>query len=176
MKSKKPTHLSLLPPLVMLFVLALAVLVYVLFQQTKPNILGTTNTASTSSSTASIVSIANKELYVPLGTGINATTDWVDVKGAAAYIDTKLYGKFKKVSFEASTSGTSGVVYVRLYNATDKHPVWYSEMNMSGAGPELLVSPAITLDAGNKLYQVQMKSQLGSPTNLLQGRVHIITY
>jgi len=47
---------------------------------------------------------------------------------------------------------------------------------MSGAGPELLTSQAVALDSGNKLYQVQMKSQLGITTNLLQSRVHIITY
>ncbi len=176
MKSKKITPLSYLPLLVFLLVIALIALVLILFVQTKPNVLGTTNTASTSASTASIISTTNKELYVPFGTGTNTATDWADVKGAAAYIDTKLYGKMKKITFEASIGVPSGNAYVRLFNATDKHPVWYSEMNMSGAGPELLTSPAITLDSGNKLYQVQMKSQLGTTTNLLQARVHIITY
>jgi hypothetical protein len=172
MKSKKNSSFSLIPLLVLLLVIALIVLGILIFQQTKPNILGTTDTATTS------VSVTNKELYVPLGTGINTSTDWTDVKGAAAYIDTRLYGKFKKVTFEASLGVPSGsqTAYVRLFNATDKHPVWYSEMTMSGAGPELLTSSAVTLDSGNKLYQVQMKSQLGSPTNLLQGRVHSIIY
>jgi len=166
MKTKKIAPLSHIPLLVFILVLALTVLVIVLFRQTKPNVLGTTDTITTSV----------KELYVPLGTGANTTTDWSDIKGAAAYIDTKLYGKMKKVTFEASIGGSSGTVYVRLYNATDKHPVWYSEMSMSGAGPELLTSSGITLDSGNKLYQVQMKSQLGATTNLFQARIHIITY
>jgi hypothetical protein len=48
-------------------------------------------------------------------------------------------------------------------------------MTMSGAGPELFISSGVTLDSGNKLYQVQMKSQLGATTNLLQARVHIVT-
>ena len=98
------------------------------------------------------------------------------MKGVAAYIDSRLYGKVKKVMFEASVSVPSGTASVRLFNATDKHPVWYSELSMSGSGPELLVSSPIFLDSGNKLYQVQMKSQLGATTNLLQARVHIITY
>jgi len=172
MKSKKISPLSHIPLLVFLLVIVLIVLVLLLFQQTKPNVLGTTDT------TTSSVSATNKELYVPLGTGTNTTTDWTDVKGAAAYIDTRLYGKFKKVTFEASLSVPSGsqTVYVRLFNATDKHPVWYSEMTMSGAGPELFISSGVTLDSGNKLYQVQMKSQLGATTNLLQARVHIVTF
>ncbi len=170
MKSKIVVSSVNTPLLVFLLVFGLIALMFLLVRQTDRNVLGTTDTVATTSYV--------KELYVPLGTGTNITTDWTDVKGAAVYIDTKLYGKFKKVTFEASLSVPSGsqTTYVRLYNATDKHPVWYSEMSMSGAGPELLTSSAVTLDSGNKLYQVQMKSQLGSTTNLLQGRVHIITY
>lgn len=173
MKSKKNTPLSRIPLHVFFLVAILVVLVFLLFSQIKPNVLGTTDTTAVSVSTA-----ANRELYVPLGAGTNATTEWTDVKGVAAYVDTRLYGRVKKVTFEAGVSIPSGnqIAYVRLYNATDKHPVWYSEMSMSGTGPELLTSPAITLDSGNKLYQVQMKSQLGASTNLLLGRVHIITY
>lgn len=168
MKSKVVVSSINTPLLVFILVFGLIALMFLLVRQTDRNVLGTTD----------VIATPMKEVYVPLGTGTNTTTDWTDVKGAAAYIDTRLYGKFKKVTFEASLSIPSGnqTVYVRLYNATDKHPVWYSEMSMSGAGPELLTSSAVTLDSGNKLYQVQMKSQLGAPTNLLQGRVHIITY
>ena len=166
MKSKKVSPISYLPFLAIFLVIALIVLVFVLFSQTKPNVLGTTDTVATVNTV--------KEFYVPLGTGTVGSTDWTDVKGAAAHIDTKLYGKFKKVTFEASISVPSGTASVRLFNATDKHPVWYSEMTLSNAGPELLTSSGITLDGGNKLYQVQMKSQLGATTNLLQSRVHTI--
>lgn len=119
-----------------------------------------------------------KEYYVPLGTGTNATTDWTDVSGASAYIDTAAYGKMKKVTFEATLTQpvSSQQLWVRLYNSTDKHPVWYSEVSTDNAGPILLISPAITLDAGNKLYQVQMKTQLKGLTNLTQSRIHITTY
>lgn len=117
-----------------------------------------------------------KELFVPLGTGTNVTTDWTDVKGAAVSIDSRLYPTVKKVIFEVSVSVPAGnqTASIRLYNATDKHPVWYSEMTLVSAGPELLVSSPISLDWGNKSYQVQMKSQLGGLTDLLQARVHII--
>lgn len=176
--SKKP-HVVTVPQIfwIVIGVCILTSLVYFVIRMAmQKNVLGTT-TASTTA-TATTTSSGIKELYIPLGTGTNGTTDWTDTKGAAAYIDSRLYGKIKKTTFEASIGVPSGnqTAYVRLYNATDKHPVWYSEMTLSGAGPELLSSSAITLDSGNKLYQVQMKSQLGATTNLLQSRVHIITY
>ena len=153
----------------MIAVLFIAVFVgFFVYKQTAVNVLGTSDTAPS----------LLKEAYIPLGTGVNTATDWVDVKGAAAYVNTGSYGAMKKVTFEASIGVPSGnqSAYVRLYNATDKHPVWYSEMTMAGAGPELLISSPVTLDSGNKLYQVQMKSQLGSATNLLQARLHILLY
>jgi len=167
MKSKKTSVSFTIPLLVVVFCIACFV-VFSIYKRTTVNVLGTSDI------TTSFV----KEVYIPFGTGVNTTTDWVDVKGAAAYVNSGFYGTIKKVTFEASIGVPSGnqAAYVRLYNATDKHPVWYSEMSMVGAGPELLLSSPVTLDSGNKLYQVQMKSQLGAITNLLQARLHIFLY
>lgn len=127
--------------------------------------------------TGKTVTGSAKEYYVPLGTGTNVTDDWTDVSGASAYIDTTSYGKIKEARFEATVITPSGSqrVWVRLFNATDKHPVWYSDITTDTSGAQLLTSPVITLDKGNKLYQVQMKSQLKGLTNLNQSRVHITT-
>jgi len=119
-----------------------------------------------------------KEYFVPLGTGTNTTSDWADVVGASAYVDTAQYPKIKKVVFEATLAVLTGnqIAYVRLFNETDGHPVWYSEMSMNTTGPTLLTTQAITLDKGSKLYKVQMKTQLKYPANLNQSRIHITTY
>ncbi len=117
-----------------------------------------------------------KEYFIPLGTGTNAASDWTDVVGASATVDTAQYPKIKKVVFEATVSVPTGAAYVRLFNATDKHPVWFSELSMNTSGPTLLTTQAITLDRGSKLYQVQMKTQLKYPANLNQSRIHITTY
>jgi hypothetical protein len=124
------------------------------------------------------VSATAKEYYVPLGSGTNTTDEWADVAGASATIDTASYGKIKQVTFEATVTVPAGSqkVWVRLFNVTDKHPVWYAEMTTDSAGPILLTSPTITLDKGNKTYQVQMKTQLKNLTNLVQSRVKIVTY
>lgn len=119
-----------------------------------------------------------KEYFVPLGAGSNTTDDWTDVAGASAYVDTAQYPRIKKVVFEATIAVPTGnqTAYVRLFNATDKHPVWFSDVSMNTTGPILLTSSPITLDRGSKLYQVQMKTQLKFTANLSQSRIHITTY
>lgn len=127
--------------------------------------------------TSSIVLQRAREFFIPLGSGTNNTDDWADVAGALAYIDSNNYDRIKRVLFEASVHIPSGnqKAYVRLFNATDKHPVWFSEMSFEGGSPQFLVSNPINLDPGNKLYQVQMKTQLKYKVDLIQSRVHIIT-
>lgn len=119
-----------------------------------------------------------KEYFIPLGSGINSSDDWFNVPGAQASIDPSQYNKIKNVTFEATVQIPTGnqKIWARLFNSTDKHPVWYSEVLTESVGPILLNSQPITLDEGNKTYQVQMKNQLKFPANLLQSRIHIVTY
>lgn len=118
-----------------------------------------------------------KEFSIHLGSGSSTTDQWADIPGAEAYIDSTRYGRIKDVFFEASLYTPTGnqTAYVRLYNVTDKNVVWPSELSIEGGQPKLLVSPSMTLPSGNKLYRVQMKTQLKSLTNLVQARVRIIT-
>lgn len=125
----------------------------------------------------SVSSSAKGEFFIPFGFGSSSAGDWVDIEGLQAYMDSTNYEGIKKVTFEASVRIPTGnqTAYVRLFNKTDKHPVWFSEVSMSGGTPQLLISDPITLDEGNKLYQVQMKTQLKFLAILDQARVHIIT-
>ncbi len=139
------------------------------------------NATSSSSVTQSVTNTTSpvggeREYYISFGSGSNATADWADIPGLQAYIDTTKYDGIKSARFEASIVIVNGnqKAYARLYNVTDKHPVWFSEVSLEGGQPTLLISDPISLDVGNKLYQVQMKTQLQSPTNLLQSRIHII--
>ena len=127
--------------------------------------------------TAVNVSSQTKEFFVPFGSGSNATSDWEDVPGLKAYIDSTKYSSIKNVVFEASVRIPTGneTAYVRLFNETDKHPVWFSEVSLDGGEAKLLISNPITLDSGNKLYKVQMKTSLKFNAILDQARVHITT-
>ncbi len=137
----------------------------------------TTQTPTKTPSSASKPISQTKEFFIPFGTGSSSAGDWEDVAGLKAYIDSTQYSSIKSVVFEASVRIPTGnqVAYVRLFNETDKHPVWFSEVSMEGGTSQLLVSQPITLSEGNKLYKVQMKTQLKFQANLDQARVHIIT-
>lgn len=119
-----------------------------------------------------------KEFFVPLGSGTNTSSNWTDVPGAQASVDSKSYAKVKEVIFEASITITHGnqTTYIRLFNVTDNNVVWNTEMTHEGSETKLLVSPPLTLPSGSKLYQVQMKSQLGGPTVLNQSKLHITVH
>lgn len=119
-----------------------------------------------------------KEFFVPLGSGSVSSADWSDVSGAQVYVNSASYGQMKKVVFEPSVHIPTGnqTVYVRLYNVTDKHPVWFSEVSADGGIPQLLFSQPITLDSGNKLYQVQAKTSLKYEAVIDQARIHITSY
>lgn len=121
------------------------------------------------------VSSAPRESVIAFGSGTNSTDDWADVSGLQTYIDSSKYGKIKSVAFEAYVRIPTGnqTAYVRLFNVTDKHPVWFSDVSLEGGTPKLLISKPITLDSGSKLYQVQMKTSLKFQAILDQARVRI---
>jgi len=116
-----------------------------------------------------------KEFFISFGSGSSSSSSWEDVQGLQAYVDKASYPSIKSVVFEASMIIPTGneTAYVRLYNVTDKHPVWNSELSLDGGTGKLLTSPKITLDSGKKLYQVQMKTSLKYPATLNQARLHI---
>lgn len=119
-----------------------------------------------------------KEFFISFGSGSNSSSDWQDVEALQSYIDSGNFEDIKSVTFEASVHVPTGnqTSNVRLFNATDKHPVWSSEVLFNGGGsPQFLISKSITLDKGNKLYQVQMKTELQYQAILDQARIHIIT-
>lgn len=144
----------------------------------KTAVITPTATPTPVTSSTPTVSSQPKEYYVPFGSGSGSSSDWQDVAGLQANVDSASYGIIKSVKFEASLHIPTGneTATVRLYNATDNHPVWNSELNFNGnTASVLLTSSAINLDSGNKVYKVQMKTQLQYSAVLDQSRLHITT-
>jgi len=121
--------------------------------------------------TVSQTSSAVKEFFVTLGQGSTASSDWTDIPGAQSYIDKSKYPSIQSSAFEVSVTNpnASQEVYVRLYNVTEGTVV--SQMTL--AGDSKLVYGYFSLSAGNKLYQVQMKTQLNATATLNLSRVRI---
>lgn len=119
-----------------------------------------------------------REFFVPLGTGTSSSDSWTDVPGAQAMIDSGQYSGIKSVAFEAAVHvpDHNEGVWVRLYNSTDNYSIGGSELYYTdGNASTLLSTGAISLGSGNKLYKVQMKTQLKFPANLTNARIHILT-
>lgn len=117
-----------------------------------------------------------REIYIPLGSSSTKATNWTDAAGTEAYIDTNNFSAVKSAIFEASLRipTANGKVYARLYNVTDQHPVWFSDVSTISSTGVLLNSNSITLDQGNKLYRVQLKTDLGYDTYLDFARIKIV--
>lgn len=141
--------------------------------------LAVNKTASSVGNTGGTTQSTQRELYIPLGSGTNSSDDWEDVDGLRALVDPATYGRIKSVHFEVSVNVANArqIVYVRLYNETDKHPVWFSEIVFQADNPPTFQeSSPITLDPGYKSYKVQMKTQLKYTTNLNSSRIRIVTF
>lgn len=115
-----------------------------------------------------------KEYFIPLGAGSGLTDDWTNVDGLIANVDLGTFQNIKEINFEVSVNVPTAnqTVWVRLYNKTDKHPVWNSEISFSDAGGYVVSQPLI-YDKGEKTYQVQIKTQLKFTANIIQSRLHI---
>lgn len=118
--------------------------------------------------TQTIVQTAQKEIFIPIGSGSTKSSNYTDLAGLSVTIDTSKYSAIDSVIFEASgwVDGGNGKAFAQLYNKTDGHPVWNSEISTSSPNGVLLDSSKINLDSGNKTYTVWAK------TNLVEFAAH----
>lgn len=117
----------------------------------------------------------SNEFFVPFGAATGASQgSFTNVGGLQAYVNMSEYSNVSTVVFEVTVGG-SGIVTVQLYDATDGYVIPNSTVTMPGGSPQLLVSSPVTLPPGNKLYQVQVQTQLNAPAIINQARLHITT-
>ena len=116
-----------------------------------------------------IVQTAQKEIFIPIGSGSTNSSSYADLSGLEVTIDTAKYSQIESVVFEGSiwVADGNGKMYAQLYNKSDGHPVWFSEISTNSASGVLTTSSKITLDSGSKTYKVQAK------TNLTEFAAHV---
>lgn len=119
-----------------------------------------------------------KDYFIPLGTAsFYSAGDWGDVTGIRTYVNTDSFENIKNVDFEVSlhVPNANEDVWIRLYNVTDSYAVPSSELYFASGTKITSLNTSIKLTPGNKLYQVQMKTQFKTPASLNQSRIHITT-
>lgn len=140
-----------------------------------PTVIITQTPAQSGSTTQSS---GPQEYFIPFGAANGASQGtYTTLPALSAYVNTSNYTNISTVTFEVSANIPNGnqTIYVQLYNATDGYAIPNSQVTMSGGTPQLLISPNITLPTGNKLYQVQINTQLNASINIDQARLHITT-
>lgn len=120
--------------------------------------------------------LSTREFYIPLGTGSTRNDAYEDLTAAESYIDTNNYSNIKQATFEVYLRNPTGNgrVYAKLFNASDKHDVWFSEVFIEGTGVTRKEVPII-LESGKKLYRVMLKSTLRYDAYVDAARIKIIT-
>lgn len=138
----------------------------------------TRTTTGTPTPTPTVTVAGVKEYYVIFGSGNSSSSDWTDVSGLQASINTTLYPTIKTATFEVGGHTPTGneTIWVRLYNSTDGYPVPNSEITWEGGGNKFITSSPITIAAGNKTYKVQMKTQLSFVSYIDSAKIHLILY
>ncbi|MBI2598711.1 hypothetical protein HYW40_00615 [Candidatus Curtissbacteria bacterium] len=111
-----------------------------------------------------IVQTAQKEIFIPIGSGSTFNNNYTDLAGLEVAIDTAKYGAIESAVFEAAiwVQDGNGKMFAQLYNKTDGHPAWNSEISTSSAKGVLTTSGKVSLDSGAKTYKVQAKTNLTS--------------
>jgi len=114
--------------------------------------------------TQTIVQTAQKEIFIPIGSGSTKNNNYEDLAGLEVTIDTNKYPNIESAVFEASiwVQDGNGKMFAQLFNSTDKHPVWSSEISTSSSKATLTSSPTIILEKGSRTYRVQAKTNLTS--------------
>jgi hypothetical protein len=118
-----------------------------------------------------------KEYYVALGTGTGEGNDWKDIDNTDTKVDLSQFGKIKNIYFEVAgiLHNDNVTANVRLYNVTDKQPVWNSEVTATKLKCQTLTSSAISLSSSSKTYRLQVKTTLNATVYVDQARLRVVT-
>ena len=109
-----------------------------------------------------VVQTAQKEIFIPVGSGSIKKKDWADIPGLEVTIDTTKYSAIESIVFEATIwpEGGNGRAYARVNNISDSNPFVESQISNATAAGELKTSGSIPFPSGSKKYGVQAKTDI----------------
>lgn len=115
-----------------------------------------------------------REVYIPLGTGTVLSSEWTGLPATDVTINTAHYPPIAQAYFEVfmHIPTGNGQMMAKLYNETDRHDVWFSEVAMTGSQIVRREVP-VTLEPGNKRYRVMLKSTLRYDAVLDNARIRL---
>lgn len=123
-----------------------------------------------------VIQTAQKEIFIPIGSGSLKIKDWSDIPGLEVTIDTTKYSSIDSIVFEATIwpEGGNGRAYARLKNITDNNPFEESQISNASTTGVLKTSGNIPLPSGSKKYGVQAKTDIENfPAHVENARIKI---
>ncbi len=112
--------------------------------------------------TQTIIQTAQKEIFIPIGSGSSKSSTYSDISGAEVSIDTNKYPPIDYMVFQASiwvTNG-NGKAWARIINVNDNNPYYESEISSSSSTGEFRTSAKIPFQYGPKTYRIQAKTDM----------------
>lgn len=113
-------------------------------------------------STQTIIQTAQKEIFIPMGSGSTNSGTFTDIAGTDVTVDTAKYSQIDSVVFEASiwVTGSNGRAWAQITNVNEKNPLIESQISgISGTG-EVKASGKIPFPSGAKTYRIQAKTDI----------------
>src|SRR3989344_4904044 len=113
-------------------------------------------------STQTIIQTAQKEIFIPMGSGSTNSGTFSDLAGTDVTVDTAKYSQIESVVFEASiwVTGSNGRAWAQITNVNEKNPLIESQISgISGTG-EVKASGKIPFPSGAKTYRIQAKTDI----------------
>ena len=112
--------------------------------------------------TQTIVQTAQKEIFIPMGSGATKSRDFADLTAPDGTIDTSKYANIQSVVFEASiwVEGGNGAAYAQLYNVNDKTGYIESQITNNTGTAVVKTSGNSLLPVGQKTYRVRAKTDI----------------
>lgn len=112
--------------------------------------------------TQTVIQTAQKELFIPIGSGSTSKDSYTDLSGLEVTIDTSRYSAIDSVVFEASlwVEGGNGQAVARIKNVTDSNPYIESQISNNSSTGTVKTSGKIPFPSGQKTYRVQAKTDI----------------
>jgi len=126
--------------------------------------------------TQTIVQTAQKEIFIPMGSGSTTKDKFTDLTGTDVSIDTNKYPSIDTVTFEASlrVEGGNGRAHAQLINVSDNNPFIESQISSDTSSGVLKTSGKIPIPNGAKTYRIQAKTDITNfPAYVDNARIKI---
>ncbi len=116
-----------------------------------------------------------REYHIHMGSGASTETTWHSLTSTTQIINSNNYPGSIVAKLYATVLIPNGNMFsdMRLYNETDKYPIFGSTIRFDGGGEQFLSTNRFALPVGEKKYSIQIKNQIQADTKITNSTLLI---